>query len=127
MNCPNHRCVEECKNNSCHFNPDCESDCNKVCCGGPENYDPSKPVCDNQADYNRAFRAALEYNRKQNQKNAGNWLLVYAIIHIIFLFWAIMLAAKVQPGPYRTMHMTFALLFSPVYVLGHYLGMLNSN
>jgi NO-binding membrane sensor protein with MHYT domain len=91
-----------------------------------EHYDPSKPVCDNQADYNRAFRAALKYNRKQNVKDAGNWVLVYLIIHVIFLFWALMLAAKVQPGPYRTMHMVFALLFSPAYVLAHYIGMLNS-
>lgn len=128
MNCSNDTCVKECKENSCSYNKNCDADCNKVCCGGGvENYDPSKPVCDSQDDYNQAFRNALKYNREQNMKSAGNWIWVYLVIHLVFLFWGVMLASKVQPGPYRTMHMMFALLFSPVYVLSHYLGMLNEN
>ena len=94
-------------------------------CGpGPEYYSADASVCGNQADYNQAFRNALKYNRKQNIKQSKPWIWVYMAIYLIFFVWALSLASRVQPGPYRTMHMTLALVFSPIYVLAHYLGML---
>ena len=90
-----------------------------------ERYSPDDPVCNNQADYNQAFRNALKYNYKQNIKESKPWIWVYMAMYLIFFVWALTLASKVQPGPYRTMHMMLALLFAPVYVLAHYIGLLN--
>ncbi len=89
-----------------------------------ENYDPNKPVCDNQDDFNKAFRKAVKYNNKKANKKAQPWMIAYLVLWAIFLVWAVMLAMKVAPGPQRVMHLTFAFLFAPAYVLATYLGML---
>jgi len=88
-----------------------------------ENYDPSMPVCDNQDDFNRAFRNAVKYNMNKNEKKARPWMTIYAILYIVFLIWAFSIVCKnVLPGPDRVLHMLFALLFAPAYVLVHYLA-----
>lgn len=92
--------------------------------GFAENYDPNKPVCDNQGDYNQAFRNALTYNNKQNVKQAGPWLYVYLVLYIIFFVWGVLLAMRIPSGPERTLHVVLAIVFAPAYVLGYYLGML---
>ena len=92
-----------------------------------ENYDPNKPVCDNQDDFNMALRKALKYNEKQDMKKAKPWVAVYLVLWLIFFIWAIILAMKVAPGPERVEHLIFAMVFSPVYVLAHYLGVMKDN
>lgn len=89
-----------------------------------ENYDPAQPVCQNQADFNQAFREALKFNAKENMKEAKPWVYVYLALWVIFFVWAVMLAQQVPAGPARTLHMLFAVLCGPVYVLAYYLGML---
>jgi hypothetical protein len=87
-----------------------------------ENYDPSKPVCGNQDDFNMAVRAAVKYTAKENAKKSRPWAVVCAVIWLIFFLWALMLAMQLPAGPERVEHILFALLFSPAYVLAHYLG-----
>ena len=89
-----------------------------------EHYDPSKPVCDNQADFNKAFHKALEHNNRENYKKSKPWMYVSVLLWVIFFVWALMLAMKVTPGPERQVHLVFAMIFSPVYVLSYYLGMM---
>jgi uncharacterized ion transporter superfamily protein YfcC len=85
-----------------------------------ENYDPSKPVCDNQDDFNQALQQAIKYNNKQEVNNNKASIIIYFILYVIFLFWALTLAMKVQDKEMRTAHVTFALVFGPIYVLGYY-------
>jgi len=89
-----------------------------------EFYDPNKPVCDNQSDFNQALRKAIKYNNKEDMKKARPWLYVYLVLYMIFVVWALLLAMKVPPGPERVEHLVFALVFGPAYVLAYYLGAL---
>lgn len=78
-------------------------------------------VCDNQDDFNVAFNKALKENVKKVEKDAQPWMAVYVIVWVIFFIWAIALGMKVSPGPQRVSHLVFAMVFSPIYVIAHYL------
>jgi hypothetical protein len=91
--------------------------------GVRENYDPNAPVCQNQADFNQALRKAVQYNQDQDVKSVS---YVYIILWSVFFIWAVLLALKVKPHSERVLHLVLAMLFSPVYVLSHYLGGLNA-
>jgi len=83
-----------------------------------ENYDPNQPVCDNQNDFNQAFLNAVK-NMKSMSKSSK---IVYTVLWLFFLLWAILLALRVPEGQERIQHLVFAFLFSPVYILSYYLG-----
>ena len=87
-----------------------------------ENYDPNMPVCDNQDDFNTAFHKAVKYNNKKFMHKMKPWMYVYTVLWAIFIVWAIMLVVKMPPGPEKIVHMVFAIIFSPVYVLAYYLS-----
>lgn len=78
-------------------------------------------LCDNQDDFNDAFYKALKYSRKNDDKRMASCVGVYMLIHLLFLFWAIILALK-QPKDQQIVHITLAMVFSPVYVLAYYLN-----
>lgn len=90
----------------------------------PEYYDPNSDVCSNQSDFNMAFKNAIKYTNDENMKKARPWLYVYLGLWTVFFVWAILLAMKVQAGPERVEHLVFAIVFSPVYVIAYYLGMI---
>ena len=89
-----------------------------------EHYDPGQNVCQNQDDYNQAFRNAIQYNNQQNINDAKPWMWVYFALYLIFFVWALMLAMRVPYGPERTLHLTLALVAAPAYVLAYYLGVM---
>jgi SNF family Na+-dependent transporter len=91
-------------------------------CHQCENYDPNKPVCQNQDDFNQAWTHAIRYNEKEKVKEAGKWLYVSMVLWFIFLIWAIVVAMRIPKGPERIEHILFALLFSPAYLIASYLG-----
>ena len=78
-------------------------------------------LCNNQDDFNDAFYKALKHSRKKDNKKMASGVGVYMLIHLIFLFWAIILALK-QPKDQQIVHLTLAMVFSPVYVLAYYLN-----
>ena len=78
-------------------------------------------LCDNQDDFNDAFYKALKDSRKKDNKKMASGVGVYMLIHLMFLFWAIILALK-QPKDQQIVHLTLAMVFSPVYVLAYYLN-----
>lgn len=80
-------------------------------------------LCDDQDTYNNAFYKALKYSRKKEENKVMGSLCVYMIIHMVFLIWGIFLAFK-QPLEQRVIHITLAIVFSPVYVLAYYMNML---
>lgn len=84
------------------------------------------PPCTNQDSFNHALRKALKYNTKQNEPK--NWVVIVSIcLYIFFFVWAIMLASKIPVGPHKVVHMTLAIVFSPLYVLAYYFGVNNPN
>lgn len=78
-------------------------------------------LCDNQDNFNDAFYKALKDSRKRDNKKMASGVGIYMLIHLIFLFWGIMLALK-QPKDQQIVHLTLAMVFSPAYVLAYYLN-----
>lgn len=87
-----------------------------------ENYDPAQPVCNNQADFSQAYKNAIKDVQNSYMEESKPWIYVYAVLWLVFFVWGLLLAMKVPDGPERTEHILFAIVFSPVYVLAHYLG-----
>jgi hypothetical protein len=84
-------------------------------------------VCNTQDDFNIAFDKALKQNNKDAMKKARPWVYVYMTLWMIFFIWALVLAMQVAPGPNRLVHLVFAMVFSPVYVLAYYFGALGES
>ena len=91
--------------------------------GNCEPYDLN--ICDNQKNFSNALYYALKDVRKREKKEITGALTVYLIIHLIFLFWGIVLAVKSQPPDNRVVHITLAIVFGPAYVIAYYLNNFN--
>ena len=90
-----------------------------------EEYDPQSNVCSNQDDFNHALKSALRHIEKENIKNENSYMFLYLVPWMIFFVWALILALKVPAGPMKTIHVLFAILFSPLYVIATLFGALN--
>jgi hypothetical protein len=84
-------------------------------------------VCNTQDTFNVAFDNALKQNNKDAVKKAKPWIYVYATLLMIFFIWALLLAMQVAPGPNKIVHLVFAMVFSPLYVIAYYLGAIDDN
>lgn len=66
------------------------------------------------------------YNDKDDNTSTSSGNTIYSaiviFIYILFLFWAIILAMKVNDKDHRILHIALAILVSPVYVLSYYLS-----
>lgn len=82
-----------------------------------------KNVCKDQDSFNEAFSDALDNYYKENRA-PQNIMVIYLVIFIILLLWAIYLAMKIKPSPERVVHIFFALIASPIYILSFYLNTL---
>jgi hypothetical protein len=89
-----------------------------------EGYDPSKPVCDTQDDFNIAIDKAIKYTQNKEIQKAKPWMYVYSILFITFFFWAIILAMRLPNSPNKIIHLVFAIVFSPIYVISYYISMM---
>lgn len=81
----------------------------------------SKNVCDTQDTFNHAFREAVKYvNKKETPKL---WVQLVAMgIVLVFVVWALILAAKVHGSADKKVHFLLALIFSPFYIISYYLS-----
>lgn len=86
-----------------------------------ENYDEKENVCGNQADYNIALSKAIDYKDRKNYKEAIPWMKIYIILWAITFTWAILIALKVSDDQHRVIHVALAAVFSPAYLIAHYL------
>lgn len=83
---------------------------------------PSSPgVCASQRTFNKAFRKAVKNYDKKEQPSNAVMLIVLGVV-LLFLVWALLLVAKMPAGTVRVEHYVLAIVFSPIYVLSHYLG-----
>lgn len=86
----------------------------------------STNVCDDQKTFNRAVRKAINHlDDDQNQTSTSK--LILTLITLTFYVWALLLALKVEDKQHRVLHALFALLFGPLYVLAHYVGMMEQD
>jgi len=83
-------------------------------------------VCANQQVFNQALYDAVKYNQKEELKKERPWMYVYVILWMVFFVWAIVLAMRAPAGHERIEHLVFAMVFSPVYVLAYYLGLMGN-
>mgnify|MGYP003515370022 FL=1 len=91
-----------------------------------ENYTGAN-VCNTQDDFNVAFHKAIKQNNKDNEKKYKPWMYVYITVWMILFVWALILAMQVSPGANRIVHLVFAMVFSPVYVISYYLCQLGGS
>ena len=84
----------------------------------------STNVCNDQKTFNKAVKKAIYHLDEPESKNqAAN--LVMVLITLTFYIWALLLALKVQDKQHRLLHVLFALVFGPLYVLAYYASMMD--
>lgn len=81
-------------------------------------------VCQDQQTFNDAvYEAVQEYDKTENKKMRMSGVLTfYMILHFIFLFLGVMYALESAPKDHRVLHLTLAIMFSPAYVIAHWLS-----
>ncbi len=81
-------------------------------------------VCLDQKTYNNAFiKAFRNYNNTEDECKTDicrTHMTIFKVILILFYIWAALLACKVEDKNERIIHLIFAFLTGPVYVLAHY-------
>jgi len=80
-------------------------------------------VCQDQQTFNEALKKGLE-SLSEDKKVSSGYMLMYLILATIFLVWALMLSYQCPKSSNRILHILFALLASPLYVLSYYLNCL---
>jgi len=77
-------------------------------------------VCQNQDTFNKSFHEAIKYVEKKNEPRKWVQVVVFLLL-VVLITWALLLSMKVSPSQ-RTLHIVLALVFSPVYIIAHYLN-----
>jgi uncharacterized membrane protein len=80
-------------------------------------------VCASQDTFNEAFKKAVK-NYGQVPEKDKNLYTAVGIIYLVLTIWAIILAMRISDSEHRVIHIIFAVLFGPLYVLSHYLAMI---
>ena len=80
-------------------------------------------VCKDQETFNEALKTGFESMYEEKKVSTG-YMLFYFILATIFLFWALVLSYQCPKSANRILHILFALLASPLYVLSYYLNCL---
>lgn len=81
----------------------------------------SSSVCDNQVKFNRAVKTALD--NYVNPKPNGA-MTVAVIIYLVLIVLAVMLALRVPDMEHRVLHVVFAIMGAPLYILAYFVSML---
>lgn len=81
----------------------------------------SSNICENQNTFNKAFSSAVKNYNDESKLPQGS-MVVYLVIMILFLIWALVLAFQLKKGNERLLHLLFALIASPIYVIAYYLN-----
>jgi ABC-type Na+ efflux pump permease subunit len=79
-------------------------------------------VCKDNDSFKEAFKKAVEYTEEKADKPLAMTRIVSTLIYIILIVWAVILAMKV-PEDRRLLHLVLGLVFSPLYIIAHYLNM----
>jgi hypothetical protein len=79
-------------------------------------------VCQDQKSFNQAFENAVDNYGKDKCQSTGCkvTLAIITIVMLIFYIWAVLLALRVKDPEHRVLHIIFALMAGPIYVLAYY-------
>lgn len=84
-------------------------------------------VCKDQTTFNSAVYHALRYSENHAYKKVSTVMkVVVALVVVVLIVWAVALAWRVSGANDRTIHLLLALVFSPAYIIAHYLNSLSS-
>jgi putative exporter of polyketide antibiotics len=78
-------------------------------------------ICSSQSDFNIAVKKALDNYEGKNKKGYKDFMLVFSIIYLILTIWAVFLAMKIPDREHRTLHIFFAIVAGPVYLISSWL------
>lgn len=77
-------------------------------------------VCNDQTTFNKAVKIAAD-DYLGTTKTSNTFMVVSIIIYLILLIWAVMIAMQVSSREDRTLHIFFAIMAPPAYIISHFL------
>ena len=81
----------------------------------------SSSVCASQDTFNNAFQGAVKYVEKKERPKW--WVSLIAIaICLVLVVWALVLSMQVKSSPDNKLHIVFAIVFAPFYIIAYYLS-----
>lgn len=81
----------------------------------------NQTVCDDQKKFNEAFKKAIIQADEDMMEKSSGWIVLYTLLYLVFIVWAIILAMRMPESPGRVVHLVLAMAFAPFYVLAYYL------
>ena len=85
-----------------------------------------KQLCDNQQNFNVAFKKALDKYHVEMRRDNKNMQIVVVVLYVMLTIWGLMIAMK-KDKQHRVFHIGFALAFGPLYVLSTYAARCGAN
>ena len=85
-----------------------------------------KNLCDNQQNFNLAFKKALNQYDIEMRRDNQSMQTVIVVLYVMLTIWGIMIAMK-KDKQHRVFHVGFALAFGPLYVLSTYASKCGAN
>jgi hypothetical protein len=81
-------------------------------------------VCQDQVTFNNAVKTAIKQMNEDKMKENRGIKAVVLVLYLVLTVWALTLAinAQVSSQTERILHLIFAILASPVYILAYYLS-----
>lgn len=84
----------------------------------------SSNICQNQAKFNNAMKTALD--NYVNPKPNGA-MVAGAFIYLLLIVFAVVLALRIPDSEHRILHVTFAIMAAPIYILSYFVSMIGGN
>ena len=79
-------------------------------------------ICHSQNDFNVAFEKAVKYTNNNYNRKLSPIQILTALVYVIIIVWALLLAMSVKDPNVKVIHLVFALIFPPVYIISYYVG-----
>ena len=81
-------------------------------------------VCKDQTTFNEAVKTAVKQMNEDKMKEHRTIKSLVLVLYLVMAVWALVLAmnAQVSTQTERIIHLVFAIVASPVYILSYYLS-----
>jgi hypothetical protein len=77
-------------------------------------------VCQDQESMNKAIKKTIIQSIRENRPSQSS-MTFSLIIMILLIFFSVSLALRVPPNV-RQIHVMFAIIFSPFYIISYYIN-----
>jgi hypothetical protein len=82
----------------------------------------SSNVCNDQNSFNNALDKYQKEKTEEIVKKYGVAYVIFFILYFIAIIYAVILALKVSDVEHRRLHVVFALIAAPAYIIAYYLS-----